>query len=69
MSRFSETVLYLRAEAQKLLDAAANLEALDTGRTSGRRGRKFMGAEERQLVSLRMRRYWASRRKAATHVA
>jgi hypothetical protein len=29
----------------------------------GRRGRKSMGEKEREQVSLRMKRYWASRRK------
>jgi hypothetical protein len=29
-----------------------------------RRGRKFMGAEERQAVSERMKRYWAARHAA-----
>ena len=29
-----------------------------------RRGRKSMPAEEREVVSERMRRYWAARRKA-----
>ena len=28
------------------------------------RGRKSMGSDERQEVSLRMKRYWASRREA-----
>jgi len=27
-----------------------------------RRGRRFMGAQERQVVSERMRKYWAARR-------
>ena len=30
--------------------------------TPKRRGRKFMGAEDRKEVSERMRRYWANRR-------
>lgn len=32
--------------------------------TSRRRGRKSMGADERSVVSERMRRYWAGRRAA-----
>ena len=32
-------------------------------RAPGKRGRKFMGIAERQIVSERMRRYWAKRRE------
>lgn len=32
-----------------------------------RRGRKSMGEGERQIVSDRMKRYWASRRKEPDH--
>ena len=31
----------------------------------GRRGRRFMGTEERREVSARMRKYWATRRASA----
>jgi hypothetical protein len=30
-----------------------------------KRGRKSMGSDEREEVSLRMKKYWASRRKAS----
>jgi hypothetical protein len=61
--------LYL--QKQKLERVISSLEEL---RISGntmtgihaavkRRGRKAMGIEERQEVSRRMKRYWASRRK------
>ena len=39
---------------------AAMIPILPSGRS--RRGRKSMGAEERQEVSERMKKYWASRR-------
>ena len=61
----------LHIEKEKLERAIAVLE--DLQRTDGsmpssrlggeRRGRKSMGAKERQEVSARMKRYWASRRK------
>ena len=61
----------LYAEKEKLERVIASLEELQ--RTSGsvdlpstgakRRGRKSMGAKEREEVSERMKRYWASRRK------
>jgi len=60
----------LYAEKEKLERVIASLEELQ--RTSGavpvlpqtakRRGRKSMNSQERQEVSERMRRYWASRR-------
>ncbi len=61
----------LYAEKEKLERVIASLEELQ--RTAGslplppsggkRRGRKSMNAKERQEVSERMKRYWASRRK------
>jgi len=61
----------LYAEKEKLERVIASLEELQ--RTAGslpalpssgkRRGRKSMSAKERQEVSERMKRYWASRRK------
>ena len=56
-------------EEKKRLDAA--ISALEhklqtssngNGASRSRRGRRFMGTEERQEVSRRMSRYWASRR-------
>jgi hypothetical protein len=61
------------AEKEKLERVIASLEDLqrtaDGGippmpNIEGRRGRKSMGAAERQEVSARMKRYWASRGKA-----
>jgi len=61
----------LYAEKEKLERVIASLEELQ--RTAGslplpptggkRRGRKSMNAKERQEVSERMKKYWASRRK------
>ena len=61
----------LYAEKEKLDRVIASLEELQ--RTAGataavpksaqRRGRKSMNAKERQEVSERMKKYWASRRK------
>ena len=63
----TEIIRTLQVEKAKVEDSIAALEALETGRRDvglpGRRGRKSMGAEERQQVSERMRRYWESRRK------
>jgi len=57
-------------EQKKQIDLAiSTLEALVEGAsvpTSGRRGRKFMSEEERKVVSERMRKYWASRRRGKT---
>jgi hypothetical protein len=58
----------LYAEKDGVVQAIAALEELRRDRagqslpSSKRRGRKSMGAEERQEVSERMKRYWASRR-------
>jgi len=67
----------LYAQKQKLERVIASLEEL---RLSGsatttlqpgakRRGRKTMGLEEREEVSRRMKRYWASRRKRRVEAA
>lgn len=59
--------LYLQKERlEKAIAALEDLQATPTsvGVLGGkRRGRKSMGAEERQEVSRRMTKYWASRRK------
>jgi len=55
---------------KKQLDAAiATLEGLLEGlpvKTGKKRGRKQMSPEERRIVSARMSKYWASRRKEQT---
>ena len=67
----------LYAQKQKLEHVIASLEELRlTGSSvrpqsvaSKRRGRKTMGLEERQEVSRRMKKYWASRRKRSSQAA
>ena len=68
-----KTIQDLYAEMEKLEDVIASLEelqraasanALTPGRSKGR-GRKSMGATEREEVSRRMKHYWAGRRQAA----
>ena len=62
----------LYAQKQKLERVIASLEELRLSGSAAiptppsgakRRGRKMMGLEERQEVSKRMKKYWASRRK------
>jgi hypothetical protein len=61
----------LRLEKQKIERVIASLEEIQRGATvvpplAQRvqcRGRKFMDPQERQEVSQRMKKYWASRRK------
>ena len=66
-----KTIQDLIAEKEKLERVIASLEELQRaaavnplvpGRDK-RRGRKSMGAQERQEVSERMKKYWAGRRK------
>jgi hypothetical protein len=66
----TKTIQDLYAEKEKLERVIASLEELQRAAQanpappdrSRRRGRKSMGAEERQEVSERMKKYWASRR-------
>ena len=57
----------LHDQRAKLDRAIQQLESLAAGSSAARgpkrRGRKSMGAEERKIVSDRMKRYWAARRK------
>jgi hypothetical protein len=63
-----ETIRQLQVQKRQMDVAIANLEDLQ-GAYGGnvvmpnRRGRKSMGPEERQRVSDRIRRYWATRRE------
>ena len=59
------TLLELLTRKRRLEGIIAELEelqAMDGSPRISRRGRKHMGAEEREEVSRRMKRYWASRR-------
>ena len=65
---FWKALSELRQERQRLDKLIASLDALKRGTRAGktaRRGRKSMPPEERQVVSERMRAYWAKRRGAA----
>jgi hypothetical protein len=67
-----EAIQKLYTERDSLLRAIAALEALQASEAAtvgvmakgnrSRRGRKSMNPEERQEVSLRMKKYWATRR-------
>ena len=67
----------LYAEKEKLERVIASLEDLQRSaesmpvlpRATKRRGRKSMGAKERQEVSERMKRYWESRRQQVENSA
>ena len=63
-----EAIQKLYAEKESLIRAISALEALQGSTnatiaiTRSKRGRKSMNSEERQEVSLRMKKYWAGRR-------
>jgi hypothetical protein len=62
----NKAIRELREELEKLNEVIASLEQFQsTGTlpTPPRRGRKSMPDQERKMVSERMKRYWASRRK------
>jgi hypothetical protein len=66
----SKTIAELHEEKEKLERVIASLEELASAMAdrrqhplrTNRAGRKFMGAEEREQVSARMKQYWAQRR-------
>lgn len=63
----NKTISDLRAQRDKLEAVIKELESLNgNGPVKSRspRGRRFMAEAERREVSARMKRYWASRRKA-----
>jgi hypothetical protein len=65
-----KTIQDLYAEKERLERVIASMEELQRATAANpmlpghrkRRGRKSMGAEERQEVSERMKKYWATRR-------
>ena len=65
----SKIIQDLCLQRDKIARTITELETLgstghsDVADVAKRRGRKSMGAEERQEVSIRMKKYWASRRK------
>jgi hypothetical protein len=67
----SEAIERLYAQRASLMRAISAIEALLRDSTIGaagagrsKRGRKSMNSEERQEVSQRMKKYWASRRSS-----
>jgi hypothetical protein len=63
----NKTIQELYAEKHRLERVIASLEELQREKggqvpSVKRRGRKFMDAKERQEVSARMKKYWASQR-------
>jgi len=65
-----KTLRQLHEEKRRLDAAIARLEAKlneRTAKSSKRRGRKSMSAEERLRVSKRMTRYWRNRRAQAAN--
>ena len=70
---FAHIIRKLRQEREKLDEVIKSLRDLQVRQAAQaaipnappkRRGRKSMGANERQEVSRRMKKYWASRREA-----
>jgi hypothetical protein len=62
-----QVLSFLYAEKEKLDRVIVSLEKLQAIHSDSaapqRRGRKSMGQEERRVVSARMKRFWAERRK------
>ena len=54
----------LQQQKHRLDRTIAAMESLASSSNGHRRGRKSMGEAERHQVSLRMKRYWANRRKS-----
>jgi hypothetical protein len=68
----NEMIRELQKEKERLdkvIEAVENIQRRFQGGPSslggGRRGRKSMGAKERQEVSARMKSYWEERRRAS----
>jgi hypothetical protein len=70
--KIEETIEGLRRERDAVIASIAALERLSLASSGlvaakrSSRGRKSMGAAERQDVSERMRKYWAGRREGRT---
>jgi len=65
----NKTLRELYAEKRRIDAMIASLEnrlAKQHGKSVGRRGRTSMTADERQMVSQRMKLYWESRRARTT---
>ena len=69
---FWNAVRELHFERERLDTLIAALESVQRGSVReprSRRGRKHMPADERKVVSERMRAYWARRRNGGTNAA
>lgn len=67
----NKAIRELHKELDKLNQVIASLEILQLTGTlpvATRRGRKSMGRDERLVVSERMKKYWASRRRTKSAV-
>jgi len=65
----NKAIKELHEELEKINQVIASLEHFQNTGTlpvPPHRGRKSMGAAERRLVSERMKRYWAGRRKRSS---
>ena len=62
----NQIITDLRARRDRLAEVIAQLKSVNGNRVqiSSRRGRKSIGEAERREVSVRMKHYWVSRRKA-----
>jgi hypothetical protein len=65
MLDLDESLRELRRELELVKRAIQAMESVPSPPVKSRRGRKSMGHEERAVVSERMKRYWASRRKTS----
>ena len=67
---FEDLIKRLQKECSTLDEIIASLEAMRSSSMEARaaakkrRGRKSMGIEERRVVAERMKKYWATKRKA-----
>lgn len=62
----NKAIRELHEELEKINQVIASLEQFQSTGTlpePRRRGRKSMNEQERQIVSVRMKEYWAGRRK------
>jgi hypothetical protein len=54
-----------RLRVARIIATLEELHGLPAGRSPKKRGRKNMDAEAREVVSQRMKRYWAARKEQA----
>lgn len=61
LRRLIQDLLARKAKIQKAIDELEKLVAAP--KTKSRRGRRSMGAQEREEVSARMKKYWEAKRR------